>query len=59
MKLTIEIDCDSSDIQENPEGLGDILRKLAEKLDNYETNVAVSGRMLDANGNTVGFYKRM
>lgn len=59
MKLTIEIDCSqSAQIHDDPFGLGDILRKVAEKLDDYETNAPVSGRIMDDMGRQVGTYTR-
>jgi hypothetical protein len=58
MKLTIEINCNGAAIQFDPNALGDILRKTAEKLDDYEPNALVMGRIMDENGNEVGFYKR-
>lgn len=58
MKLTIEIDCSGAAIQHDPNGLGNILRELAEKMDDYDTNQPCAGRIMDENGNQVGFYKR-
>lgn len=60
MKLVIEIDCENSaQIQHDPFGLGDILRDLAEKMDDYEVNQAVEGRIMDENGRQIGTYKRI
>lgn len=60
MKLVIEIDCeDSPQIQHDPNGLGDILRDLADKMDDYEPNQPVAGRIMDSScGRQIGSYKR-
>jgi hypothetical protein len=42
----------------DPIGLGNILRKLADKMDDYEPDAAVCGRIMDDHGNQVGSYKR-
>lgn len=59
MKLVIEIDCKHShQINGRTTGLGDILRKLAEKMDDYERTQPVQGRIMDENGFQVGTYRR-
>lgn len=59
MKLVIEIECDGQAIQCDPNALGDILRKTAEKLEDYETNQPCMGRIVDENGHSVGYYRRV
>lgn len=59
MKLVIEIDCEHShQINSKQKGLGDILRKVAEKMDDYGRNQPVQGRILDEHCLVVGSYKR-
>ena len=58
-KFTIEINCEGASLQCDPDALGNILRKVAEKVDTYCLDVPVTGRIMDENGNHVGYYKRV
>ena len=59
MKLKIEIRIDNAAFQESENGdeAGAILRNLGERLQGSEWHVGDSCKLLDSNGNTVGFAK--
>jgi hypothetical protein len=59
MKLTIEIECQGACIMYDPEALGKLIRETADKIDDYEPNQPIQGRIMDEHGNCVGFYRRM
>ena len=58
MKMVIEFDCDNAAFESNTE-IGWILRKLANKMEDYDDNQEVSGAIIDSNGNSVGYYSRL